>query len=143
MSPLPNGHEAQPLRVLIVEDYPDAADSLRLILDLYGFEAQVARDGLAALQAARSFRPDVVLLDLGLPGMDGWEVARRLPAVATEKMPFLIAVTGFGREDDRRRSAQAGIDLHLVKPVDAEVLVGILKEVHRVSAAGPLATLTY
>jgi CheY-like chemotaxis protein len=115
----------RPLHILVVEDHKDTANTTAQLLTLYGFEVQVAADGMAALEAARSWQPDVVLLDIGLPGLDGYKVAKRLPAL--EKRPLLIAVTGYGRDVDRRRSQQAGIDLHLVKPVDPEQLLTVLR----------------
>ncbi len=123
-----NGQAARRLKVLVVEDDPDGAETLALILELYGFDVRVMPDGLTALDAAQADQPDVILLDLGLPGLDGHEVARRLTARAAWKRPFLIAVTGYGSDTDRRRSAQAGVDLHLVKPVDPEQLVGLLRK---------------
>jgi CheY-like chemotaxis protein len=82
--------------------------------------------------ATRAFQPDVVLLDIALPGMDGWEVARELKANPTGRPPLLIAVTGYGRKRDRRQSQAAGIDLHLVKPVDPVQLVGLLRRFRKV-----------
>jgi two-component system CheB/CheR fusion protein len=112
--------------VLIVEDQPDAAESLAELVRLQGCSTEIALDGPAALERAASRRPDVVLLDLGLPGVDGFEVAlrlRRLPGLADS---LLVALSGYGREEDRRRSAAAGIDRHLVKPVDIEELERLL-----------------
>jgi CheY-like chemotaxis protein len=118
------------LQVLVVEDDPDLAAVLARWLGRCGHEARVAPDGPTALQAASSLPPDVVLLDLGLPGMDGLEVARRVhegvgPAAA--KAPLVIAVTGRHSEEDRRRSEEAGIDLHLIKPVDVGLLHRVLQ----------------
>jgi two-component system CheB/CheR fusion protein len=127
----PGGHSPRPLRVLLVEDYPDSATSLAMLLRLYGHEVELAGDGPAALEAARAAVPDVVLLDIGLPKMDGLEVARRLTA-SGGKQPFLIAVTGFGGPDEEKRCADAGFDLHLLKPVDPELLRVILQERRRV-----------
>jgi CheY-like chemotaxis protein len=115
------------LQVLVVEDEPDTAASTALLLRLYGHRVQVAHDGPAALRAAQSSPPEVVLLDLGLPGMDGWQVAQRLQEQAAWKKPLLIAVTGYGRRADRLRSQQAGIHLHLVKPVDPDFLRRLLQ----------------
>jgi two-component system, chemotaxis family, CheB/CheR fusion protein len=114
-----------PLRILVVEDDADTARTAALLLELYGYKVRLAADGMAALEAARSWQPDVVLLNIGLPGMDGYEVAQRL---AVENKPFIIAVTGYGRDVDRWRSEQAGIHLHLVKPVDPELLLSILRK---------------
>ncbi len=105
-------------RILVVEDNPDAAAMMRDFLELAGHEVELAATGSDGVEAARQFHPEVVLCDLGLPGMNGYEVAaqiRRDPAMAEVK---LIAVTGYGREEDRRRSREAGFDLHLTKPVD-------------------------
>jgi CheY-like chemotaxis protein len=120
------------LDILIVEDDPDTAHSTALLLRCFGHQARVAVDGPSACQAARSKPPDVVLLDLALPGMDGWEVARRLRGPAWDKKPLFIAVTGYGGEEDRRRSLEAGIDLHLEKPVDPDYLRRLLAKFHRI-----------
>src|SRR4051794_458459 len=104
------------LSVLVVEDQPDAAQSLAELLTLHGHCVSVALSGADALRSVEVRTPDVVLLDIGLPGMDGWAVARRLRAQARGKQPVVVAVTGYGAEADRWRSADAGIDLHLVKP---------------------------
>jgi CheY-like chemotaxis protein len=126
-----------PLKVLVVEDHADTAASMALLLRLYGHEAYLAADGAAALEAAHAVPPDVVLLDIALPGpMNGWEVAHRLRARAGSPRTFLIAMTGFGQAEHRRRSAEAGIDLHLVKPVDPARLQAILAEL-RVRADAP------
>src|SRR5258708_7691026 len=95
------------LYVLVVEDNRDCADSTALLLRLAGHEAEVAPDGASALRAAAARQPDVVLLDLGLPDMTGWEVARRLKALAGRKGPFIVAVTGWSGEKDRLRSADS------------------------------------
>src|SRR5215471_8698544 len=105
------------LRVLVVEKNADTAATCEVLLQLQGLEVQTAPDGPKALVAAQTFHPDVVLLDIGMPGMDGWEVARQLQAACTGQPPFLIAITGYGRQEDRRKSEEAGINLHLLKPV--------------------------
>jgi CheY-like chemotaxis protein len=124
----PGGEDHQPLglRVLVVEDNADSAVSLARFLRRLGHEVEVASDGQAAVTAAQARQPDVVLLDIGLPGLDGWEVARRLQGHPAQKQPLLVAVTGYDREADRRRSDEAGIDLHLAKPVDPEQLRWLL-----------------
>jgi two-component system CheB/CheR fusion protein len=129
----PSSPEARPLRVLVVDDNVDGAESLAMLLRLgEGHEARVAHDGPAALAAAGEFRPDVVLLDIGLPGgMDGYEVARRLAATDEGKNVLLVALTGFGREEDRRHSREVGIEAHLVKPVDVDRLRELLRERQR------------
>ncbi len=116
-------------RILILDDNAPAAESLAMLVDLSGHEARVAHNGEVALALAPKFRPDVVLLDIGLPGMDGYEVARRLRGLP-DAVPTLrlIAVTGYGRDDDRRRGLDAGIDHHLVKPVDYQILERLINE---------------
>jgi CheY-like chemotaxis protein len=116
-------------RVLIVDDNRDAAQSLALMLDLEGHEVRTAADGLEALEVAEVFRPKVVLLDIGMPGIDGYETARRLRARPWAKSALLCAQTGWGQEDDKRKARSAGFDLHLVKPIDPEELNRILAEV--------------
>jgi len=114
------------LCVLVVEDCHDSALSLAMLLQLWGHEAHAAYDGPAALRMACELRPDVVLLDLGLPGMSGWEVAARLRKQAGLEEALLVATTGYGREEDRRRSREAGCDCHLLKPVDLDELAHLL-----------------
>jgi CheY-like chemotaxis protein len=126
-SACPPERENAGLRVLVVEDQADTAATLALLLRMEGHEVQVAPDGPAAVGAVQTASPDVLLLDIGLPGMSGWEVARWVTEQPAEKSPLLVAITGYGREEDRRRSEEAGIDLHLVKPVDPEKLLGLLR----------------
>ena len=118
--------EARPptagMRVLVVEDNRNAADSLRLLLGLYGYEVAVAYCGHVGVRAAERHRPDVVLCDIGLPGLDGYAVARRLRGNPATVQARLIAVTAYGRDEDRRRSHEAGFERHLVKPVDPDDL---------------------
>jgi PAS domain S-box-containing protein len=115
------------LHVLIVEDNRDTAESLRLLLELQGYEVDVAFTGGAALESARRLRPDLVLCDIGLPGgMDGYEVARALRADPPRVPLHLIALSGYGQEEDQRRARQAGFDRHLTKPVDPGVLTQLL-----------------
>jgi CheY-like chemotaxis protein len=112
-----------PLRVLVVDDCPDTRTTLRMLLRQWGHESREAADGPAALKAAREFRPDVVLLDLGLPGdIDGYGVARRLRADESLRGALLVAVTGFGQSGDVDRCREAGFDHHLLKPFDARQL---------------------
>ena len=118
--------EARPrtagMRVLVVEDNRDSADSLRLLLALYGYEVAVAYSGHDGVRAAEQHRPDVVLCDIGLPGLDGYGVARKLRGDPATAQARLIAVTAYGQEEDRRRSHEAGFEQHLVKPVDPDDL---------------------
>ena len=108
--------------VLIVDDNIHAATSLAMLVKLWGYGPLVAHDGLRALELAREQRPTIVLLDIGLPGMDGLEVARRLRGIPDLELATIVAMTGYGQDEDRRRSREAGFDHHLVKPVDLDAL---------------------
>jgi two-component system CheB/CheR fusion protein len=119
---------ANPKRVLVVDDNRDAADSLAALIDLLGHEATVFNDGRDALAVAAARVPDVVLLDIGLPGMDGFEVARRMRSSPGMQGVRLIACTGYGREDDVRRIEEAGFDGYLIKPVSAAQLEKLLAD---------------
>ncbi len=113
-------------RVLIADDNLDGAQSLGRLARLLGHEVRLCHDGPSALELSETFGPEVVLLDIGLPGMDGYEVARRLRLRPGADALLLVAVTGYGQEEDLRRSREAGFDLHLVKPIDPKALGGIL-----------------
>jgi signal transduction histidine kinase len=115
-------------KILVVEDNPDAGATLRDYLELSGHEVELADSGAAGIQAARKFHPEVVLCDLGLPGMNGFEVAVELRRDPATRSARLIAVTGYGGAEDRRRSKEAGFDLHLTKPVDPAKLKALLLE---------------
>lgn len=116
----------QTLRILVVDDNRDSAESLAMLLELGGHEVRTSYDGVAALDAIAADRPDAVLLDIGLPGLDGYEVARRVRAMPGAAAVLLVAVSGYGGEDDRERSRDAGFDHHLVKPVDLAALERLL-----------------
>jgi PAS domain S-box-containing protein len=120
------GATGPPRRVLVVDDNLDAAETLAELLALSGHDVRTAHDGPAALEAAGRFRPEVVLLDIGLPGMDGCEVARRLRGQEGATRALLAALTGYGQEEDRLRSREAGFDTHLVKPVDPKALFALI-----------------
>jgi two-component system, chemotaxis family, CheB/CheR fusion protein len=115
-----------PRRVLVVDDNVDTAESLALLLRLKGHEVEVAYDGPTALDAATAFHPEVVLLDIGLPGLDGYQVARRLRRRGRSPGVLLVAMTGYGQEEDQRRAREAGFDHHLVKPVDPQAIYDLL-----------------
>ncbi len=115
-------------RVLVVDDLAASADTLTLLLEMEGFEVRVAGEGRAALAIAREFRPDAVLLDIGLPGMSGFEVAGHLREEPATREALLVALTGYGEAESRSRSAQAGFDVHLVKPADVEALLSLLAD---------------
>jgi two-component system, OmpR family, response regulator len=126
----PASSKATALRVLVVDDSTDTATSTGEVLALHGFDVRVATTGRDAVRLARGERPDAVLLDLSMPVMDGFEVARRICEACDGdgmKRPLLVAITGYASSDDRVRSAAAGFDLHLTKPVDPKLLVEVLR----------------
>jgi CheY-like chemotaxis protein len=131
--PLPSGddpaREAAMRRILVVDDNLDAAESLAMLLEMDGHETAQAHDGQQALEMARSFSPQVILLDIGLPLMNGYEVARRVREQPWGRKTKLIAVTGWGQEQDRQQAIAAGFDHHLTKPLDPARLAALLQEV--------------
>ena len=130
--------EGNPSRVLLVEDNPDAAESLMMILELLGHHVRVVYDGRAALEAARANRPDVMLIDIGLPGMNGYELAQAIRRDATLAQINLVALTGYGRSEDKAHALAAGFDYHLVKPVDLQALGDLVAR--PVQGRGPVST---
>lgn len=127
---------ATPLRVLVVDDNQDSAQSLAMLLSTAGHSPRIAHDGLEALEVGQSFEPHVVLMDLGMPTMDGYTAARQMREQAWGRRVTLVAVTGWGQADDRRRSQEAGFDQHLTKPVDAATLFATLElSTHRSNVA--------
>jgi len=123
----PARRSGQTSRVLVVDDNVDAADMLVMMLQMFGHEVKAAYSGHAALETAVEYQPDFVLLDIGLPDMNGYEVAQHLRQQQQTKNVSLIAMTGYGQDSDRQRSEEAGIDLHLVKPVDPKKLQDLLE----------------
>jgi CheY-like chemotaxis protein len=131
-------------RILIVDDNADAANGLgKLLSVVFGQDVRVMYDGPSALALAGSFRPDIVLLDLGMAVMDGYEVAMRLRERADCSGTLIVAVTGWGQEEDRLRSREVGIDLHLVKPVSGDTVRGLLARLDDASACGPPGTARF
>ena len=130
------GEGAQPRRVLIVDDNEDSAVSLAMLLEIEGNETHIAHDGVAAIEAVEKHRPEVVLLDLGLPKLSGHEVCRRIREQPWGKDIVVVALTGWGQAEDRRRSQEAGFDGHLVKPVDYAALSELLSSLSPAGAAG-------
>lgn len=124
----------QGFRILVVDDNHDSALSLAMILSIMGHDTRTAHDGESALATAESFLPEVVLLDIGLPKLNGYEVAQRIREQPWGASMFLIAVTGWGQEEDRQRSADVGLNVHMVKPVEAAALEKILAEL---ASSGP------
>jgi ADP-ribose diphosphatase len=119
---------ARRVRALVIEDNRDAAESLQLLLDQVGCDAAVAFTGPTGVDAARTGRPDIVFCDIGLPGLDGYEVARRIRTEAWGTRVVLVAVTGYGREEDRRKAEAAGFDMHFVKPADPGAITRLFKD---------------
>jgi CheY-like chemotaxis protein len=118
-------------RILVVDDNADAADSLALLLQVRGDDVRIAYDGPEALEAERAFHTAVVLLDIGMPGMSGYEVARRMREVRGAGV-LIVAITGWGQDEDRARAREAGFDHHFTKPVDFEMLLDLIdREVPR------------
>jgi CheY-like chemotaxis protein len=117
---------AHPVRVLVVDDNSDAADTLAELLEMLGHSAQVANSGAAALEAMQDFRPQVVLLDLGMPVMNGYQVAEAIRNNRRFDQPLLAALTGWGGAQDRDQTRAAGFDLHLTKPVDLAAIEKVL-----------------
>ena len=115
------------MKVLVVDDNVDAADSVALLLNIDGFNARSVHGALAAIDTVHSFKPDIVLLDIGLPIMDGYEVARRLRKDNTIDRMRIVALSGYGQQADRERATQAGFDEYLVKPVEPTALSEFLR----------------
>ena len=117
---------ARTMRVLVIDDYQDTIESTAMLLKLDGHEVEMANDGIQGIARSAVFRPHLVLLDIGLPALDGYAVARQIQALRYQPKPFITAVTGYGMQADKRRSGDAGIDLHLCKPVDPEIYRGLV-----------------
>ena len=115
-------------RVLIVEDHADAAQTLATLVQLHGHEVRHARDGDTALKLIADYRPEVLLLDIGLPGMDGFEIARRMREAEATRTSLIVAISGYGQERDRRRALDCGFDHHFVKPVNPQALMALLRD---------------
>ncbi|MGZ5182134.1 MAG: response regulator [Ramlibacter sp.] len=132
---LPVSQAERRSRILVVDDLMASAETLMTLLEMEGFEVQIANDGMSALKIAQEFRPDVVLLDIGLPGMNGFEVAHQLRSQPASRDALLIALTGYGEAESRSRSAQAGFDFHMVKPADVELLLKMIGNPQRARRA--------
>ncbi|HZX65059.1 MAG TPA: ATP-binding protein, partial [Myxococcales bacterium] len=120
--------KAERARLLLIEDNPDIGETLRDLLEILGHRVDLASDGLRGVQMALALKPDAALVDIGLPGIDGYEVAQRLRADPVGREMLLVALTGYGRPEDRERALEAGFDAHLVKPVDPEDLTSLIGE---------------
>ena len=114
-------------KILVVDDNHDSALSLAMMLSIMGHDTRTAHDGESAVASAEMFLPDVVLLDIGLPKLNGYEVAQRIRGTSWGASMFLIAVTGWGQDEDRQRSSEVGLNLHMVKPVEPSALEKLLE----------------
>ena len=133
--------ESTPLRIVIADDNRDALDSLARLLELSGHEVHAAGDGLQALEAAARVRPDLMLLDIGMPGLNGYEVARRIRSFDWGRSAVLVALTGWGQDNDRRQSREAGFDSHWVKPLDSRKLAALLESLPAPAVDGSASTV--
>jgi CheY-like chemotaxis protein len=116
------------LRILVADDNRDAAETMGLLLEMMGHEVRRVHDGAAAVEAAAEFQPQLVLMDIGMPGLNGYEACRRVRAQSGGKLPTLVAVTGWGQQHDVQTAREAGFDHHLVKPVDMETLMRVVED---------------
>jgi CheY-like chemotaxis protein len=124
-------------RILVVDDDHDSAESLAMLIQLMGHDVRAAHNGLAAVDLAEAFRPDLIVLDIGMPGLDGYEVCRRIRQRSWGRAAVIAALTGWSRDEDRDRSEQAGFDHFLVKPVDPKALEDLIAAVGRGSGSEP------
>ena len=127
-------------RLMVIDDNKDAADSMALLVETAGHRVRTAYDGQEALDLASIFAPDVLLLDLGVPGLNGFEIARRIRRQPWGRKVALIAVTGWGQEQDRQRTAEAGFDAHLIKPVGTADLLRALRSCAPTASPGSEAS---
>jgi len=124
---LPSSSPTQSLPILIIDDNRSVVDSLKMLLDFNGNTTYTAYDGLEGLEIAERVRPAIILLDIGLPKVDGWECCRRIRQQSWGSQIMVFALTALGQDDDRLKSQQAGFDMHFVKPVDPELLLTVLE----------------
>jgi CheY-like chemotaxis protein len=123
-------------RVLIADDLPDAARSLAMLVELYGAEVRFTLDGEETVRVAESFRPEIVLMDISMPGMSGYDAARAIREAPWGRAMVLIALTGWGRSADLERARMAGFDGHLLKPVEPEALIRVIADLRQRKRAG-------
>ncbi|MDP9128970.1 MAG: response regulator, partial [Candidatus Binatota bacterium] len=122
-------------RILVADDFPQSAETLARLLEKDGNEVQIAKDGVAAVEAAKEFLPDIILMDLAMPRLDGYQAAHRIRQQPWGKPMILIALTGWGQQQDRRRTREAGFDAHLTKPVNYDAIVSLLARLTAPAAA--------
>ena len=123
--------------VLIVDDNRDVADSTAMLVRMAGYDVHLAYDGKGAIESAQRLQPDAVLLDIGLPGIDGYEVAQRIRGAASAGKPLIVAVSGYGQDEHRLRSSKAGFDHHIVKPIDPALLTELLASLRSTRGSSP------
>jgi two-component system CheB/CheR fusion protein len=138
-SAVAEAQHSRDVRILVVDDNRDAAEGVAMLLEVFGHRVSVAADGPAALESARKDVPAIMLIDIGLPGMDGYEVARRVRELPELSGVVLVALTGYGLDEDRRRARAAGFEHHLTKPVAPAVLRALIASISAVLPAGTLA----
>lgn len=131
-----NGRAAAPVKVLVVDDDRDSVEMLKILLDMNGGATHVAYDGAEAVKLAEALRPEIILLDIGLPKIDGYEACRRIRQQDWGRHMLVVALTGRGHDDDRAMSQRSGFDMHLVKPVEPELLLTVLAATPRPSRDG-------
>jgi CheY-like chemotaxis protein len=123
-------------RILVADDNLDAAESLAMLLTMMGHEVRAAHDGAQAVEQAEQFRPDLILMDVGMPRLDGLQAATQIRSMDWGASPVIVALTGWGQDADRKRSKEAGCDVHLVKPLDFERLTTLLTQLAQAPARG-------
>jgi CheY-like chemotaxis protein len=128
-TPLPSGNQQiGQCRVLVVDDYADSADTLSMMLRLKGNEVQTCYNGMDGVTAGETFQPNVIILDIGMPGLNGYDTCKLIRQQSWGKSVTIYALTGYGQADDRLKSREAGFDAHLLKPVDLEELIDLLQK---------------
>src|SRR5262249_51194258 len=132
-APLPHIESSLARRILIVDDYPLVAESLMRVLALAGHQVRIAYDASAALEVISAFEPEIIVLDIGLPGMNGYDLAKHIREQKASNFVTLIAATGYGQNEDRHKALEAGFDHHMTKPVDCAALLQLIESTQRKS----------
>jgi CheY-like chemotaxis protein len=124
----PTDHPVTKRRILVADDNPDAASTLGMLLEMMGHEVCIVHDGVKAVEGAATFRPDIILLDIGMPQLNGYDACARIREQPSNKGILIVALTGWTQDDKKQRSQQAGFDFHLVKPVELPALEKLLRD---------------